>query len=418
MYLTKKVKVKVSKDDSIVLNDMRYSAYKLWNVGNYEKRNYKELGFDKFPDWYSQKKRLKENFFYKNLPSQTSQDILQRLEEGWKSYFVLLETKGQENPKPPRFKHDLMDITFKKDAIKHKDNKIRLTISKQLKEYLKRKKNINANYLYIENEEFSNICIKELELKFDKNFNKVRELIVLIVYEIEDVEVKEDNQHYLSIDLGIKNNFTCYDSKGKSFIVNGFLNATHYYDKKIAYYQSVNSNQQYAKGIEYPKSSKRILKLYEKKRNTIKDFLHKSTTYIAKYCEENEINTVVIGDLKNIRKDRDIGRNNQQLHSLPYNKIYEMLEYKLALRGIRLIKIKESYSSQCSPKSKRVAKRYAKKSNRKHRGLYVEDGIIYNADSVGSYNILRIYLEKMGIDKKCMKLKGLSNPKKIIKVAV
>ena len=35
---------------------MCYAASKLWNVCNYERRRYKELGLEKYPDWYYQKK--------------------------------------------------------------------------------------------------------------------------------------------------------------------------------------------------------------------------------------------------------------------------------------------------------------------------------------------------------------------------
>ena len=99
-------------DSEAILKHMSYSAAKLWNVGNHEKRNYRLLGLEKFPDWYDQKKRLKSHFFYKNLPSQTAQDVLQELQESWKSFFKLRETGGVENPRPPRFKTDRMDLTF------------------------------------------------------------------------------------------------------------------------------------------------------------------------------------------------------------------------------------------------------------------------------------------------------------------
>ena len=71
-----------------------------------------------------------------------------------------------------------------------------------------------------------------------------------------------------------------------------------------------------------------------------------------------------------------------------------MLEYKLSLYGITLIKQKESYSSQCPPSTIKVSKKYAAKKNRKYRGLYIDGNNIYNADMVGSYNILRLYLQK------------------------
>lgn len=93
-----------------------------------------------------------------------------------------------------------------------------------------------------------------------------------------------------------------------------------------------------------------------------------------------------------------------------------MLEYKLKLYGIRLIKQEESYSSQCSPKSEEVSKEFAVSHNRVERGLYTEGKQAYNADAVGAYNILRKYCTTSGNDI-TMPIFGLSNPE-IIKVAV
>ena len=39
-------------------------------------------------------------------------------------------------------------------------------------------------------------------------------------------------------------------------------------------------------------------------------------------------------------------KTNQKFHSLPYNKLYIMLEYKLKRYGIPLIKQEESYTDQ------------------------------------------------------------------------
>ena len=115
---------------------------------------------------------------------------------------------------------------------------------------------------------------------------------------------------------------------------------------------------------------------------------------MAEYCQAEHITTVVIGDMKGIRKGKDLGRINQQLHSFPYEKILQKLEYKLKRYGIRMIRQKENYSSQCSPKSDKVGKGFAQSQNRKYRGLYIDEPDIYNADCVGAYNILRLYLQK------------------------
>ena len=151
-------------------------------------------------------------------------------------------------------------------------------------------------------------------------------------------------------------------------------------------------------------------------QNAVKDYLHKVTRWIAEYCRKEDIRCVVVGDIRNIRKEKDMGhKTNQKLHSLPYNRLYIMLEYKLKRYGIQLIKQEESYTSQCSPLSPEVSKRYAEASNRKERGMYVTDGVRYNADAVGAFNILRKYLSVSGKQKE-LSVTGLKTPE-IIKVA-
>lgn len=105
--------------------------------------------------------------------------------------------------------------------------------------------------------------------------------------------------------------------------------------------------QQYSKGIQYPKNTRRINKLYEKRRKQVNHFIHS-------------------------------------------------------------ILQEESYSSQCSPNSVEVSRDYAEKGNRKYRGLYKESNKIYNVDCVGAYNILRKYLCR--IEKSYPAVVGLDTP--------
>ena len=265
---------------------------------------------------------------------------------------------------------------------------------------------IYEDYLFLENEIFRSMdSIKQIKL-YEPKDNIAR---VIVIYEIPEVKMLEDNGHYLSIDLGVKNPFTCYDSEDNSFIVGKrFLSILHYYDKKIAYYQSIFSSQQLAAGIGYPKPTKRVLALYEKKRNALNDYFHKCTRHIADYCRNNGINRVIIGDITGIRKGYDKGdRLNQQFHSLPYAQIYTMLEYKLKLYGITLIKQNEAYSSQVSPLAEKVCRENTYASGRVKRGLYKDGNSIYNADAVGAYNILRLYTGRS------YPINSLTNPTKV-----
>lgn len=292
-----------------------------------------------------------------------------------------------------------------KDAIRQEEGRVRLTIPKQLKTYLKGQ-GVDANYFYLKTKRFSDIRVKEIQIKLDE-----KRYTAIAVYEEADIPIQEDNGHYLSIDMGLKNTLTCYDSTGKTFLLNGLLNITHYFDKEIARCQGISDRQQSCLGIKYPRKTKKVCSLYRKKKNKVSDFIHKATKYIAEYCQEEHIATVVIGDIKGIRKGKNLGRINQQLHSFPYEKIVQKLEYKLKRYGIRMIRQKESYSSQCSPKSEKVGKAFAQKQNRKYRGSYVDGTDIYNADCVGAYNILRLYLQKEKLP--YPEAVGLSSPQKV-----
>lgn len=50
LLLSRKHIVKNDEVNSRILRHMGYAAYKLWNIGNYEKRNYKELKLERYPD--------------------------------------------------------------------------------------------------------------------------------------------------------------------------------------------------------------------------------------------------------------------------------------------------------------------------------------------------------------------------------
>ena len=344
--------------------------------------------------------------------------ICKLLDKAWKSFYVLKRTGGIENPRPPRFKQEGIPITYMQMGILHaKDaGKVRLSLPKMLKKYMEEAYQIHENFLYLENKIFRDMDqIRQMRIyPPEKGICKV-----LVVYKIPDREELPQNRHDLSIDLGLHNLMTCYDSgNGKTFILGRkYPSLERYFHKEIARVQSQWYGQQSEKGVKHPVTSKHIRKLHKKKQDSVRDYLHKTTRYLAEYCREQGITCVVAGDIRNIRREKNLGhRTNQKFHSLPYNRIYMMLEYKLKRYGIRFVKQEESYTSQCIPLSPEVKKKYAEPSNRKHRGMYRDERKIYNADAVGAYNILRKYHFVTG-GKKELSVTGLKTPE-IIKVAV
>ena len=271
MRLSHKTKIKLKNNESNILGHMNYAAYKLWNVCNYERRNYRELELNQYPDWYYQKKAHKDDLWFKSLPSQTAQEVCKQLDKAWKSYHALLKSRGIENPNPPRFKQENMEITYMQNGIKHEagSRKVRLSLPKKLKEYMKSEYGIEDKYLYLENEIFRDTdVIKQIKVYPPEN----GESEIIVIYEVADPEYMEDNGHYLSIDLGLHNLLTCYDSTGRSFIVGRqYQNICYRYEKEIARVQSQWSRIQSSQGIKYPKTSKHLERLYEKKNCSIHD---------------------------------------------------------------------------------------------------------------------------------------------------
>ena len=65
MLLSHKTSIKICPEYSNIIGHMCYAASKLWNVCNYERHHYKELGLEKYPDWYYQKKAHKGDLWYR-----------------------------------------------------------------------------------------------------------------------------------------------------------------------------------------------------------------------------------------------------------------------------------------------------------------------------------------------------------------
>lgn len=98
---------------------------------------------------------------------------------------------------------------------------------------------------------------------------------------------------------------------------------------KIENFSKVNGNiktiefKPLAGGSKYGKSTKRIDSLYNKMHLQLNHYFHSATKAAVDYCIKNDISKVVIGDIKDIRENANLGKaNNQKFHALPYGKIF------------------------------------------------------------------------------------------------
>ena len=358
------------------LHNLCSMATKLYNTDNYIRRQeWEKTG--KIPNWYAQKKALKTNHWYRLLPSQTAQEVCHNLNGAYVSWFVLRKT--DKDARPPRFrkKEMLSPISFYQQ-FKVIGNIIKLSMSRK---YSK------------ENN------IKLMELEFDawkeaEGIPKFCQIMLTkgkwyahIVYEVPEPEA-ELNDKVMALDLGIINTSASVDTEGNANIYSGgqILAIQHYFNKEKAKLTSKLTKQ-------YPKRHwSRALGILQKKHNRqIKQSLHTYSKGIITNCVAGGIKTLVVGDITNIRKDKHwCKKNSQKLHSWSFSKFIQQLEYKAIQSGIRFVRVNEAYTSQeCSICGT------VRKSNRKHRGLYVckTCGSVMNADVNSAKNILKKYLQ-------------------------
>ena len=358
------------------LHNLCSIATKLYNIDNYQRREaWEKTG--KIPNAYAQKKALKQNHWFKLLPSQTAQEIIFNLQRNYNSWFKLRKKDDKANPPMFRKKEMLSVISFYQQ-FKVINHRIRLSMSMKYR---------------AENK------IKLLEIGFDKwkeqegtpsfcqiVFNKGKWFAHIIYNVAEQSQILNDK--VMAVDLGIINTAVTSDSDGNANIYSGkqVLAIQHYFNKEKAKLTSTLTKQ-------YPKrhSSRALRLLQDKQTRQIKQALHTHSKAIVTDCLNKGIKTLVVGDITNIRKDKNFGKkNNQKLHSWSFSKFIKQLEYKCMKVGIRFVMVNEAYSSQTCSHCGTV-----RKANRKHRGLYVCKTCSYtiNADVNGAVNILKKYLQ-------------------------
>ena len=318
------------------------------------------------------------NVDYRSLPSQTAQQTMRIVDSNFKSFFRLLKMK--QNGK------------YNKNI--------------QIPKYLDKEGYFTLSYT---NQQlgrrllFGNIKLPFSDISFHTNKTNIKlvrfiphssYIVMEVVYEVKDKDLLYDNNRYAGIDLGINNLATITSNISQSYIVNGrpIKSINQYYNKVKANLQSQ---------LKDKRTSKRIQRLTFKRNCKIKDYFHKSTSYIVNQLVSDSINTVVLGQNKDWKQDINIGsKNNQSFTSIPHNMFTNMLKYKCRLKGINIVCIEEPYTSKSSfldldPIPSLKDKKVNFSGQRIKRGLYrSSNGSIINADVNGSFNILRRFVLK------------------------
>ena len=314
--------------------------------------------------------------YYKSLPiSSCSQGVLKQLNQNWQSFFKSI-----------------------KDFAKHPD---KYKGKPKLPKYLDK----NGRYLLILTNQ--NCKIKDGYITFPKSFDnfklqtkvdnikQVRVIPKGNYYQIEVIynkigkPLKEDNNKYLSVDIGVNNLAAITNNfNGKQFLISGkpLKSVNQYYNKLLANYKSKSKRYN---GLD---STKRIQSLTENRNNFMKTYMHKASKLLIDLAVSYDVSKIVIGYNKDWKQEVNIGKqNNQTFVSIPFLTFVNYVSYKAKLQGIEVIITEESYTSGTSYIDRELPiKENYNKNRRIHRGLFKSnDGILLNSDVNGSYQILK-----------------------------
>ena len=288
------------------------------------------------------------------------------------SFFASLKSwrarrKTDPNSKPPKRRRWYYKLTWKSSAIKVKDGKLKLS-------------NGLGNQPLIVDWHWDKP--KQIELGWNKG-SKCYELRACYL----EPKVELVSQGGVSgCDLGEIHPMVFTDGVNTDIFNGRLLRSKRQYQNKLKAKLS-NLIDTKKRGS---KRRKQLIKTKQKQlvkiKNQIKDIEHKLTSLAVSMLKEKNIQTLVTGDVRDIRKNINYGKKaNQKLHQWNFGSIRQKLEYKCAKVGINTELISEAYTSQeCLSCRKR--------NKPKNREYKCSCGFRWHRDGVGCSNIRAKYL--------------------------
>lgn len=362
-----------------MLDELCFKSKNLYNYALYQIRQYYKNA-NKYLSYYELNALLsKENQIdYRSLPyAQCSQQILRQIDKQYISFYKTL--------KSPKMKCKKIRLPKYKD----KDNGRNIVV------YTNQCFKLKNNVLSLKIDNINKISIDtNLNVQIVRIIHRGNHIVIELIYN-KEYTLKEDNNRYAALDLGLNNLATLTSNVCQSNIYDGkkIKNINQFYNKIKALLQSkLNRNK---------KTSNRIKRISYKRNNKIKDYMHKVSHLIVTYMETNNLNTLFVGKNTGWKEGISIGKtNNQNFVAVPYNLLISMLDYKCKLAGIKMIIVNEAYTSKCSfIDNEKICKHETYKGKRINIGMFkTATGLYINADINGSFNIMRLGIEKCNCD--------------------
>lgn len=383
--------MKLSKQQFELIKELSHTSKNLYNSTLYITRQH----FFQVTEFLSYNKayhEVKNNENYKTLPSQVSQQTMKVVDRNFRSFFGLLRERKAGNYNRPISIPKYLDkkgyfvllFTPAHFRINYENKTVKFTCKKNLlKKYNLTSFTLNFPHYLNKDQKIKEIRIIPL---YKGKFFKLE---VVYLNKIDENSFIETNENCLSIDLGINNLLTIYDSKNQSSkIIDGkFIKSVNrYFDKEIANAKSV------VEKVNKQKTSRKIQKLWQKREDIFSNAFHLISKRLIEYCIINNISNIIIGYNKEWKQDVNLGtHNNQNFVQIPYGKLLNYIKYKAQDYNIKVTLIEESYTSKCDAlANEEIKKQEEYLGKRIHRGLFLSStGQVINADVNAAINIYR-----------------------------
>jgi len=385
MKRVNKFRLRPTKEQEKVLFSLCEMSAVLWNKLNYIRR---QLFFEGRFDWKEGVDELYDEF-KPILGSATTQQIIRKNNEAWRSFFALLklQKQGKLPPhickvSPPRYwkdrllnKRKLMTV-IRNDCyrIEEVENKKYLILPKGLR-------------IRITGEIRWRGKQGRLEIFYDDLTGRW--------YAYQSVEVNQlrrtiSPKKRAFVDLGVVNILTAWiegERQPIAFSGKPLLADWWYWTKKIAYYQSI------AMKVNKRYTTKRIKKYYRKRQLRFRHAINTIIYRFVKLCYEKGVAEIIVGDVSHIREDNNKnGKVNAMIHNFwSFRYIIERLKTTAENFGIKVKLVKENYTSSVCP-------RCGSTNAYKHKRLFkcLNCGLEAHRDVVGVLNIARLSLNGTG----------------------
>lgn len=329
-----------SKDQKKLLKEMMIISSSIYNICNYEVRQ-RFFNKQKIPYFFDLQKIVQQSDDYKTLGRSYALPKIQKYSETLNGFFKLIKSKTQKHVGLPKYLKNRKTKTtipsiLLMDGIQYKisEDNVRIPLSNVLrKKYGLKDFHIKYNGVL---KHIGKQCRGEIHY-IDKKFYLFQSV------EMDDID-KLEVKNSIGIDLGIKRLLTAYNPKDQLMI-----HSKRFYKQWSHYNDLIGKEQQFLQTINRRSSSK-LKRLYRNRKKYQKQLFDNIICKLFRYCKRNNIQRLIIGDVKGIRDKRRNKNTNRMINNYwSYDIMYNKINAKSEELGITTDYITEEYTSQTCP---------------------------------------------------------------------